>query len=433
MSLHSVKIELPLIHKAERRRNMAQFNITLNFEEVKDLFTKSRDEAFADLMAKVLNAVLLAESDTQIGATKYERNEERQDYRNGTRPREYTTRLGKLRLEIPRHRNQPFHTMIFDNYQRSEAAFINTIVEMVVQGISTRKVEKVVEELCGQKISKSEVSNLCMKLDEAIEPFRNRKLSKEYPFVMVDATYLRVREEHTVVSKALMVAIGINLDGKKEVLGFESYDEERGSTWKSFLQGLKDRGLEEISLVTSDAHRGIIYGLSKVYPKVPWQRCQMHFVKNILDEIPKRKRGEVTIPLRKMFNAKSIEDAREIRDMVLTEYGGVYEKAMDILEEGFEDSMTVMHLPERYRVTLRTSNHLERANGIIKARSNVIKIFPNESSVVRLCGGVLYDLHNSWSMKSSLFPTKEIEKDVIEVRESLIQIARKQATMLQAI
>lgn len=198
---------------------MSQINITLEFNELVELFTKDRNEAMACLLKKALDAVLIAESEEQIGAARYERSENRRDYRNGTRERPLVTRIGSITLKVPRHREVPFATMLFDNYQRSEAALIATMIEMVVQGVSTRKIARVVEELCGTSFSKSTVSELCKQLDEFVNEFKNRYLGDIYPFVIVDAKYLRVRENHRIVTKAFMVAMGITKDGRREIIG----------------------------------------------------------------------------------------------------------------------------------------------------------------------------------------------------------------------
>lgn len=203
---------------------MSQVNLTVDYEEVVALLSKDHKEAFGYLMEKILNAFLQAESEEQIGASKHQRTQERTDYRNGIRERPLVTRIGRLTLQVPRHRDVPFVSLIFDNYQRSEAALLSTMVEMVVQGVSTRKVSNVVEELCGNSFSKSTVSELCKRLDETVQQFQNRSLTNIYPFVITDAKYLKVRENHTIVSKAFMVAMGITEDGRKEIIGFEAHE-----------------------------------------------------------------------------------------------------------------------------------------------------------------------------------------------------------------
>lgn len=410
---------------------MSQVNITVDYEEVVALFSKERNEAFAYLMEKILNAFLLAESDEQIGAARHERSEDRADYRNGTRERPLVTRIGKITLKVPRHRNVPFVTMVFDNYQRSEAALLTTMMEMVVQGVSTRKVSNVVEELCGTSISKSTVSELCKRLDEGINEFKNRKLTTAYPFVITDAKYFKVRENHSIISKALMVAMGVTVEGRREIIGFDVYDNESESTWKQFLSSLKERGLKDIDIITSDAHKGLIAALKEVYPNAPWQRCQFHFLKNILKETPKKWEPGLKTELREMFTSKTIEDARKRRDEIINDYKDVAPKAMEILDLGFDEAMTVMLLPENMRTPLRTTNYVERENGEMGRRADVIRIFPNVASLNRLMGAVLVERHNIMTTRNALFTKQRYSNTIDEIKPKLIRIAHEQVKLLK--
>ena len=410
---------------------MSQVNITVKYEEVVELFSKDRGEAFAYLMEKILNEFLLAESEEQIGAAKHERSGNRTDYRNGTRNRPLVMRVGPITLRVPRHREVPFVTMIFDNYQRSEAALLSTMMEMVVQGVSTRKVTNVVEELCGTSFSKSTVSELCKRLDEGISQFKNRQLKAAYPSVIVDAKYLKVRENHRIVSKAFMVAMGITKDGKREILGFETYEDESGSTWTNFLSSLKSRGLTDVDTITSDAHSGLIAALKEVYPEVAWQRCQYHFQKNILWETPKKEQTGLQTELREMFTSETMEDARKRRDEIIADYSEVAPKAMEILDDGFEDAMTVMMLPEFIRKSIRTSNYLERENGELERRACVIRIFPNIESINRLMGAVLMERHDIMSMRKSLFSEQRYMEAMKAAKPKLIEIAHAQVKLLR--
>lgn len=409
---------------------MSQVNITVDYEEVVALFSKERNEAFAYLMEKILNAFLLAESEDQIGASKHERSEDRNDYRNGTRDRPLVTRIGKLTLKVPRHRNVPFVTMIFDQYQRNEAALLTTMMDMVVQGVSTRKVTNVVEELCGTSFSKSTVSELCRRLDESIKQFKNRPLKDPYPFVITDAKYFKVRENHSIVSKAFMVAMGITEDGRREIIDFGTYDNESERTWKEFLTSLKKRGVNP-DMIASDAHQGLLAGLKEVYPEVPWQRCQFHFQENILKATPKKEQKGLQTELREMFNAKTMKEARERRDEIVNDYRDVAPKAMEILELGFEEAMTGMLLPEGMRIPLRTTNCLERENGEMGRRSDVIRIFPNVESLTRLMGAVLMDRHYILSTRKALFRKEKYIQAIQEAKPKLIKIAYEQMSLLK--
>ena len=386
---------------------MAQLHFTLDYDFFVGLFSDSKDGAFGKLMEVMLNQVLKAESSQQLNAENYERSDERLDYRNGTRERSLTTRIGKIELQVPRHRNIPFKTALFENYQRNEQALISTMMEMVVQGVSTRNVQKVTEELCGETFSKSTVSEISKELDVPVKQFKDRLLPDHYPFIIVDAIYLKAREDHRVRSKALFIAVGINHTGHKEVIGFNVYDAEKTSTWKSFFESLKSRGLRGVDIIISDAHAGLREAIKECFGGSSWQRCQAHFMRNILDKCPRKYAAGLASELRDMFNSSTAEEARRLEKSIYDEYKDLAEESMSILEEGFEDSITVMALPSKYRIALRTSNIVERENREIRRREKVIQIFPNTDSVIRLIGSVLMDDHNNWSNSQRLFDMKE--------------------------
>ena len=411
---------------------MARLNITLDQDEMLALLANNSGEAFRTLLEKALNQILLAESEEQLKAAPYERTEDRTDSRNGFRDRDFTTRIGSMTLHVPRHRNQPFKTMIFENYSRSEAALIASMTEMVINGVSTRKVSKVVETLCGTAFSKSTVSDLCKDLSAAVKEFRNRPLTENYPFLTVDATYFKVRENHRIVSKAFMIALATNDQGHREIIGFGVYHNESKDTWNDFLNGLKKRGLKGLLMITSDAHEGIRDAMNKVFPNVPWQRCQFHFSKNIADKAPKKYQAGIRAELNEMFNCQSLEDARNVRDRILDDYRDVAESAMNCLEEGFESAMTIMALPKHLRRYYRTSNHIERLNKELKRRSKVIGIFPNEDSLLRLMGSVLIEQNDLLQVKKAIFSPKTYTELVqSEVPGTLVKIAGEQR-LLQA-
>lgn len=411
---------------------MAQLNITLNQEEILLLLSENREETFRKLLESSLNSILQAESKEQLGAERYERSSERRDSRNGVRERPLTTRIGRIILQVPRHRNQPFKTLIFDNYSRSEAALIAAMAEMVVNGISSRKVSTVMETLCGTGFSKSTVSEVCKDLDKDVQAFRNRPLTQEYPFVMTDATYFKVRENHRITSKALMIAIGTSVDGKREILGFGVFDNESNATWEEFFSSLKKRGLHGVRLLTSDAHEGIQHALCRVFPEVPWQRCQTHFSRNILDHAPKQYQTAIHDELLKMYHAKTLTEARSIRDALIAEYHSCAEKAMQCLDEGFDSAMTVMIIPESMRRFFRTSNHLERLNKELKRRSHVIGVFPNAESLLRLMGSVLAEQNDAYLAHSKVHFKTEDAALLEQKSELLTAIAKEQHKLLAA-
>ena len=411
---------------------MAQVNITLNHEELVSLLGGNREEAFKHLVEKILNEALLAESTAQLGVEKYERSDSRTDHRNGTRERELTTKIGTIVLDVPRHRLSPFHTTLFENYQRSETALLNTMAEMVIMGVSTRKVSNVIEMICGKEYSKSTVSEVCKRLDPEIKSFQNRDLStREFPFIMVDATYFKVRENHKVVSKAVFIAVGYTQEGMKEVLYFNVYDNESNETWLDFFEHLKANGLKDPMLLTSDAHKSIRHAAFKVYPKTAWQRCQFHFTKNILDAAPNSQKAGIEIELRQMFNTKSIAEARKKRDSILSDYSDAAPKAMELLDMGFEDAMTIYMLPGKMQTHLRTSNALERLNRELKRRSDVIQIFPNAASLLRLMGSVIIDQNDIMLMKRKCFGTNTYANISQETSVKLQTLALEQQKLLE--
>ena len=377
---------------------MAQINLTLNTELLHGLFSKDgKDDAFAKLLETILNQVLEAQSTEQLGANPYERTEERTAYRNGFRERDLTTRVGTITLRIPRHRGGDFSTSMFERYQRSEQALMLAMMEMVINGVSTRKIEQVTEELCGRSFSKSMVSDLCRKLDPLVEAFRTRPLKGRYPFVIVDAIYLKVREDGRVRSKGLLIAMGVNGEGYREVLGFKLADSETESSWGEFFSELRERGLTSVDLITSDDHRGLVKAIRRHFQGASWQRCQTHFSDNILSRAPKKYHEELRQELGRIYNAKDEEEARRLLKETVASYEEKAPASVKILEEGFEDIIAVMILPQKYRRKLRTSNGIERLNEEIRRRDRVIRIYPNEESVIRLIGALLVEHDERWS------------------------------------
>jgi len=407
---------------------MAQVNITLTQEEVLQVITGSRDDAIKFLLERILNEVMKAESEEQLGAAKHERTEDRQDYRNGTRERELNTRIGTITLQVPRHRNEPFHTMVFENYKRSEASLIATMVQMVIAGVSTRKVEKVIETLCGTNFSKSTVSELCKKLDFEIKAFNERPLdASRYPFVMVDATYFRVREDHRIKSKAFMVALGFKQDGLREVIGFDVFDTEENYSWLTFFNKLKQRGLSGVKMIISDAHKSIRKAIADTFPDAAWQRCQVHLERNILDATPIKYKEGLKMELRNMFNASSIEEAERIKNSIVSDYQDVAKTAVEILEYGFWDSMTVMSIRHQdLRIPLRTSNIVERLNRELKRRSDVIQIFPNTESVLRLMGAVTIEYNDIQSSFQRMYSEQRYISMEPQITKIFLEIADRQ-------
>jgi putative transposase len=383
---------------------MAQYNITITEELLHGLFlSNGRDEAFSKLLEEIFNQVLLSQSTEQIGAQPYERTEDRTAYRNGFRDRQLTTRVGALTLRVPRHRNGQFSTELFARYQRSEQALVLAMMEMVINGVSTRKVEQITEELCGKKFSKSTVSALCKNLDPMVEAFRTRPLKCHYPFLMVDAIYVKVRENGRIQSRGLLIAIAVNEEGHREIIGFQLANSESESSWGELFSSLKDRGLKNVDLVTSDDHKGLVNAIRRHFQGTSWQRCQTHFSRNMLDHTPKALQPEVKEELRRLYESVDLESARKVRDQIIKTYEDAAPKATALLDEAFDDITAVLALPLKYRKRLRTTNGVERLNQEIRRRERVIRIFPNAASVIRLMGALLMEHDEKWQTGRKYF------------------------------
>jgi len=375
---------------------MPQYQITVDEETVRGLF--SGDGALAKLVEAVVNEILQGQVTEQLGATRYERTEQRAGYRNGSRPRTLIARVGTLNLRVPQVREGEFSTEVFGRYQRSEQALVLSLIEMVVNGVSTRKVAKITEELCGTSLSKSTVSELCGRLDPVVKGWNERDLSgSRYPFLLVDALVIRVREDGRVRPISAMIATGVNEQGYREILGLMLGDSESETSWGSLFAWLKQRGLHGVDVVVSDSHGGLVAAVRTHFQGCTWQRCQTHLTRNILDAAPKSVQSELHGRLRSLLEAPDPDTARTLLVRLVADYGERASKAIAVLEDGFEDATAVLALPERYRVRLRTTNGVERLNEEIRRRERVIRIFPNRASAVRLLGALLMEIDEGWS------------------------------------
>jgi transposase-like protein len=375
---------------------MAQVHLTLDDDILKDLFAGNREGAVAKLLEKVINTVLQIQASEQLNADPYERNEDRTSYRNGSRTRTLSTRVGTLLLHVPKFRDGTFSTELFQKYQRSEKALLLSLMEMVIQGVSTRKVGEITEALCGTNFSKSMVSDLCKELDPLVEAFRSRPLGRHYPFLIVDAIYMKARDEQRIRSKGLLIATGINDDGSREVMGFAVADGESEEAWSEFFAGLKRRGLSHVDFICSDNHGGLKNAIRKQFHDASWQRCQTHFSKNLLDKTPKRIQQAVKSSLDDLYNAPDLKEAKARKQRMMEQFQEQAPKAMELLDSGFDDITAVFALPEPYRKRLRTTNSIERLNEELRRRERVIRIFPNEESMIRLMGAILMEHHEKW-------------------------------------
>lgn len=404
---------------------MAHVHLTLEEDVLKELMLGKREEAVTKLLEQVFNSVLQAQATEQLNAEPYERSDERTTYRNGSRTRLLATRVGSLILHVPKFRDGTFSTELFSSYQRSEQALLLSLMEMVIHGVSTRKISEITETLCGTSFSKSTVSALCEQLDPVVDAFRNRPLSQHYPFLMVDALYMKAREQHRIVSKGFLIASGVNDEGMREVLGFTVADGESEAAWNEFFLSLKERGLREVDLVTSDDHGGLTKAIRKHFCGASWQHCQTHFSKNILDRTPKKLQPELKVALTDLYNAPELKEATARKDQLIERYQEQAPKMAALLDTRFDEITAVYGLPEPYRKRLRTSNSIERLNEELRRRERVIRIFPNETSMIRLMGSVLMEIHEKWMTGKKYFTMERYEADKEEARNA-VQADREQ-------
>lgn len=384
---------------------MAQLNITINEEEIQKIIEEKVNDTFArDILTKTFNLLMEKQRDEYIQADNYERSNSRNSQRNGYYEREYTTRVGTLELLVPRTRDGKFSPDIIEKYSRTEKSILLTMLEMYISGVSTRKVSKVVETLCGKNFSKSLVSSLTKQLDPIVQAWKNRPLNKNYPYIITDVIYIKIREYHRVVSKSVHIAIGIDEEGHREIIGFNIDDGENEYSWKEFFKSLKDRGLKGVKMVTSDAHLGLIESVKKEFVGCSWQRCQVHFLRNIMNVTPKKESKDFRELVKALMKIKEIDAARIVKNIIIESYeeNPKYEKACNTLDDGFEDAFTYLTAGNKYN-RLKSTNVLERQNEEIRRREKVIRIFPNVASAERLIGALLMEIDENWISSSKKY------------------------------
>jgi putative transposase len=364
-------------------------------ETVKELVAGDRDLMKA-LMKEALQEVLEAEMSQFLGAEPSERTEERKGYRSGYYARNLVTRIGKLELRVPRDRNGEFSTALFERYARSEKALVAALAEMYVQGVSTRKVKAITEELCGHSFSASAISSINKGLDAALARFAARQLDDPYPYVILDARYEKVREDGVIRSMAVQIAIGINWEGQRQVLGVEVANRESQSSWKEFLLGLKERGLHGVEFVVSDDHAGLKKAIGEVLTEAAWQRCYVHFLRNALDYLPRKADDDCLQELRWMYDRRDLQEANRDLAAWITKWQGKYPKLVDWVESNIGETLSFYRLPRAHHKHLKSTNMLERLNEEIRRRTRVVRIFPNSESCLRLVRALCVETHETW-------------------------------------
>ncbi len=351
-----------------------------------------------DILTRSLQQFLEAEFSSQINACPYERSESRQGYRNGSYPRTLKTRVGQLELRVCRDREGNFQTSLFERYQRSEKALTLSLVEMYLQGVSTRRVNRIVEELCGCSISKSHVSDLAKGLDKSLGLWRERRLEQAYPYLVIDARYEHIRTDEGVVCKAVMLVVGISEAGYREILSVDIGNSEQELEWGAVFSRLKARGLSGVRYVVSDDHKGLAAALRRHFQGVMWQRCQVHFMRNFLSKLSKKERPEYIVMLKDVFAAQTKAEAMKRKVVLVDRLAEKKEEVANWLDDEIESSLSVYSLPLGHRRKMRSTNMLERVNQELKRRSRVVRIFPNDRSCLRLIGSLCQEISEEWAI-----------------------------------
>ena len=375
---------------------MAQQPQNTPIEQVLELLNEQGSDGFLAALRILLNAAMLFEREHFLQAAPYERTAQRRDYANGFKPKSLRTRLGDLDLRIPQVRNSEFYPSALERGTRSERSLKLALAEMYVQGVSTRKVKAITEQLCGIEVSSSQVSRATAELDEHFKQWRERALG-EMAYVQVDARYEKVREGGLVIDQALLQAIGIDLEGRRHMLGLSISRSEAEVHWREFLQSLVERGLSGVRLITSDAHSGLEAARKAVFPSVPWQRCQFHLQQNASQYVTRiEQRKEVASDLRAVFNAPGRVEAERLLQATVKKYEQSAPRLSVWIEANVYQGLTVMNFPVEQQKRLRTTNLNERVNRELKRRTRVVSVFPNAASLLRLATAVLMEMDEDW-------------------------------------
>jgi len=382
-----------------QKKDNAKAKAKAKEQDWKTIFVEAlneQDDVFRRLLERVIQDVLEAEMDETVGAEKSERTGTRRGYRSGYYGRTLVTRVGKLELRVPQDRQGRFRTEVFERYQRSEKALVGTLAEMYVQGVSTRKVKDITEQLCGHEFSAATVSRMNQSLDEEVGKFASRRLEEEYPYLVLDARYEKVREDGVIRSQAVQVAIGINREGRRCVLAVELANRESKTSWRDFLVKLQQRGLRGVELVVTDDHAGLKQAVVEVLPGAAWQRCYVHFLRNALDYLPRKANDDCLVELRWLYDRHELEQARQDLAAWLGKWQAKYPKMCSWVEANIEETFTFFQLPAEHHKHMKSTNMLERINEELKRRTLVVRIFPNAASCLRLVRALAVEIHEDW-------------------------------------
>ena len=363
--------------------------------EIKGLLSTDK-EFLKPIVRAILQEVLEAEMTEALGAGKGERVEGRLGYRSGYYGRSLVTRIGKIELRVPQDRQGRFSTELFERYQRSEKALMAALAEMYVQGVSTRKVKAITEELIGHSFSASSISAVVKKLDGELARFAQRRLNEAFPYLILDARYDKVRIDSVIQSQAVLIAVGIDWEGRRQILGVELANRESRSSWREFLLGLKARGLRGVEFVVSDDHDGLKKAIAECLSGAAWQRCYVHFLRNAIDHLPRKRDDDCLQELRWLYDRRQLKEAKADIRAWIEKWQGRYAKLVSWVEDNIEETLTYYRLPCRHHRHLKSTNMLERFNEEIKRRTHVVRIFPNEASCLRLVRALAVEQHERW-------------------------------------
>ena len=392
------------------------------FKRVMTDFILEEDPMLA-MLKWMTEQLMEVEAANKVGANKNEHSVERKTHFSGYRPRRFDTRMGTMYLMIPKLRKGGYIPFFITEKKRAEQALMSVIQEAYINGVSTRKIERVAKEMGIDGISASQVSQINKGLNEQVEEFRNRALQNEYPFIWVDALYEKIRSNGRVVSTAIMIAYGVGMDGKREVLAIEPFYSESNESWRAFFKKLKERGLKKCALVVSDAHQGIQNAVKNELTGCSWQRCKVHFMRNILAYVSPKSKELFASRLKQIWVQPDFKSAMAMSNLIIDEYSQKYPEAIVCLEDGLEDSLQFYHFDNIDHRRIASTNVLERLNREIRRRSRVVGVFPSRDAYIRLLTCYLMEYTEEWEVERSYIQPQKLELVMIKYEELLQKVA----------
>lgn len=379
-------------------------------DELRKLGMEFDPDFLRQSVALLMRLLMDAEVHALIGAERYQRSEERTTQRNGFREREWQTRVGEIDLKIPKLRNGSYFPSFLEPRRRAERALLAVIQQAYIEGVSTRKVDDLIQALGLSGIDKSAVSRICQELDTTVTAFRTRPLDGVYPYVWFDALYLKVRQNHRIVSMAVVIAIGVKESGERTILDLDVGGSEDSAFWTSFLRRLVERGLGGVELAISDAHLGVKDAIRTVLSGATWQRCRVHTMRNILAHVPQRDKSMVVAAIRTIFAQPSQTEAKRQLAEVVSTLRGRWDKAATVLLEAADDVVAYMAFPHEHWARIDSTNPLERLNREVKRRTEVVGVFPDTAAVIRLVGSVLIEIDDEWQVERRYFSQESMQR-----------------------